>query len=61
MTEAEGLEPSKVSIEQLKKEAIKACSEEINAVLARHGCSLDASMVLRAGEQPKLIIEVIVR
>lgn len=42
-------------LEQEQSARMQACSQEIEAVLAKHGCSLDASMVVTTrGVQPSI-------
>ena len=35
---------------QLRQERITACNQELSVVLKKYGCTLDASVVLRAGQ-----------
>ncbi len=35
---------------QLRQERITACNQELSIILKKYGCSLDASVMLRAGQ-----------
>ncbi len=36
--------------EKIRQERVSACNQEISVVLQKYGCSLDASVMLRAGQ-----------
>ncbi len=42
--------PTKEEEEKLRQERISACNKDVSAVLQKYGCSLDASVMLRAGQ-----------
>jgi hypothetical protein len=42
--------PTKEEEEKLRQERVAACSKEIGTILQRYECSLDASIMLRAGQ-----------
>ncbi len=48
--EAATAEISKEEEEKLRQERIAACNKEMSAVLQKYGCTLDAHIMLRAGQ-----------
>lgn len=43
-------EEAREVLAQTQQEQVQACRQEIDAVLEKHNCRLDASMLLRAGQ-----------
>ncbi len=53
MEEVEVIEesaPTEKEEEKIRQERVSACNQEISTVLQKYGCSLDASIMLRAGQ-----------
>ncbi len=48
-----------VDLAVMDEEIRRKCRAEIDAVLQSHGCMLDASMILRNGAPPQLIVRVL--
>ena len=42
--------PTEEDIEKLRQERVSVCNKEINTILQKYECSLDASVLLRAGQ-----------
>jgi hypothetical protein len=50
VVEGEDVGAEKVSAEDLRQERITACNKEISTILQKYGCTLDATITLRAGQ-----------
>ncbi len=56
---SEDLEKAKVLLEQEKQQRAERCKEELDALLQRPGCRLDVAMVLKPGEVPAVVVQIV--
>ncbi len=56
---SEDLEKAKALLEQEKQQRAARCAEELDALLQRSGCRLDVAMVLKPGEAPAVVVQVV--